>query len=108
AGSARRTRGGRAARRGEAVGAARPRLRVVRPGEVAPAVARARAERRARRILAAASLSTAALTTIGLVMVLSASSVSAFAAYGSSFLFFKRQLLYAARGTTALLAGAVQ
>ncbi len=92
--------------RSEAVMAARPRLRVVRPGEVAPAVARARAERSTRRVLATASLSTALLTTIGLVMVLSASSVSAFAAYGSSFLFFKRQLLYAAMGSVALLGAA--
>jgi len=57
-------------------------------------------------VLAAASLSTASLTAIGLVMVLSASSVSAFAAYGSSFLFFKRQLLYAAMGSVALLGAA--
>jgi cell division protein FtsW len=92
--------------RSEAVMSTRPRLRVVRPGEVAPAVARARAERSARRVLATASLSTASLTTIGLVMVLSASSVSAFAAYGSSFLFFKRQLLYAAMGSVALLGAA--
>jgi cell division protein FtsW len=92
--------------RSEAVMTARPRLRVVRPGDVAPAVARARAERSARRVLATASLSTASLTTIGLVMVLSASSVSAFAAYGSSFLFFKRQLLYAAMGSVALLGAA--
>src|SRR5438552_1327280 len=92
--------------RSEAVMSARPRLRVVRPGELAPAVARARAERSARRVLAAASLSTALLTTIGLVMVLSASSVSAFATYRSSFLFFKRQLLYAAIGSVALLGAA--
>jgi cell division protein FtsW len=92
--------------RSEAVMTPRPRLRVVRPGEVAPAVARARSERSARRVLATASLTTALLTTIGLVMVLSASSVSAFAAYGSSFLFFKRQLLYAAMGSVALLGAA--
>jgi len=35
---------------------------------------------------------------MGLVMVLSASSVSAFAQYGSSFLFFKKQLVYAVFG----------
>jgi cell division protein FtsW len=81
----------------------RPRLRVVRPGEIAPAVARARAERSARRVLTMLSLSVAVLTVVGLVMVLSASSVSAFAAYGSSFLFFKRQLLYAAIGAVCLL-----
>jgi cell division protein FtsW len=49
------------------------------------------------------SISVAVLTLIGLVMVLSASSVTAFATYGSSFLFFKRQLLYAAMGGVCLL-----
>jgi cell division protein FtsW len=44
------------------------------------------------------------LTLIGLVMVLSASSVSAFAEYGSSFLFFKRQAIYALVGGIAALA----
>jgi cell division protein FtsW len=82
----------------------RPALRLVRPGEVHPAVARARAERSLRRVLATLSLSVAVLTLTGLVMVLSASSVSAFAAYGSSFLFFKRQLLYATIGGGCLLA----
>ena len=52
------------------------------------------------------SLSVAILTMAGLVMVLSASSVSAFAEYGSSFLFFKRQLMYAVMGSAALLAAA--
>jgi cell division protein FtsW len=66
-------------------------------------VARARAERSARRVLAMLSFSVAVLTLAGLVMVLSASSVSAFAAYGSSFLFFKRDLLYAAIGGVCLL-----
>jgi cell division protein FtsW len=75
-----------------------PRLRVVREDEVAPAVARARAERSARRVLAVLTLSVVVLTMGGLVMVLSASSVSAFAEFGSSFLFFKRQLLYALIG----------
>lgn len=39
-----------------------------------------------------------ALTVLGLVMILSASSVSSFATYGSSFLFFKKQLVWAAIG----------
>jgi cell division protein FtsW len=47
--------------------------------------------------------STILLTAIGLVMVLSASSVSAFAQYGSSFLFFKRQAAYAIVGTAAMV-----
>jgi cell division protein FtsW len=84
----------------------RPRLRVVRPEEVSPAAARARAERSLRRSLATVSVSTALLTLAGLVMVLSASSVSAFAEYGSSFLFFKRQLLYAAIGSGAMFVAA--
>jgi cell division protein FtsW len=82
-----------------------PRLRVVREDEVAPAVARARAERSARRVLAVLTLSVVVLTVGGLVMVLSASSVTAFAEFGSSFLFFKRQLLYALLGG-ALAVGA--
>jgi cell division protein FtsW len=80
-----------------------PRLRVVRPEEVAPAVARAKAERSTRRMLATLTLSVVVLTMAGLVMVLSASSVSAFARYGSSFLFFKRQLLYACMGGVVAL-----
>ena len=78
-----------------------PRLRVVRPDEVPPAVARARAERSQRRVLGTLAVSASALTLIGLVMVLSASSVSSFAEYGSSFLFFKRQMLYAGLGAAA-------
>jgi cell division protein FtsW len=75
-----------------------PPLRVVRDHEVAPAVARARAERSARRMLAVLTVSVSVLTVGGLVMVLSASSVTAFAEFGSSFLFFKRQLIYAVLG----------
>jgi cell division protein FtsW len=59
-----------------------------------------------RRTLAMLAVSVAALTMVGLVMVLSASSVSAFAEYGSSFLFFKRQLLYSVMGSVALLGAA--
>ena len=42
------------------------------------------------------------LTLAGLVMVLSASSISSFERYGSSFLFFKRQLAYATVGALGL------
>jgi cell division protein FtsW len=45
---------------------------------------------------------TAALVTLGLVMVLSASSVEAYEEYGSSFLFFLRQAIYAAVGAAGL------
>jgi cell division protein FtsW len=80
------------------VTAPRPALRLVRPGEVSPAVARARADQSMRRTLAALTIATAALTAIGLVMVLSASSVSAYAQQGSSFFFFKRQIASALVG----------
>ena len=45
-----------------------------------------------------------AMIGMGLLMVLSASSVEAFKNYGSSFLFFKKQLVGAAGGLIALLA----
>jgi cell division protein FtsW len=83
--------------------AVRPRLRVVLPGELSPAAARAKAERTNRRVLLTLIGATGGLTSIGLVMVLSASSVSAFAEYGSSFLFFKRQAIYALVGGVAAL-----
>ena len=78
-----------------------PQLRVVRPGELSPAAARARAERSGRRVQMTLAISVAVLTMLGLVMVLSASSISAFTQYGSSFLFFKRQLIYAVIGGAA-------
>ena len=43
-------------------------------------------------------ITVATLVMLGLVMILSASSVSAFADYGSPFMFFKKQLLWAAIG----------
>lgn len=43
-------------------------------------------------------LTTGALVVLGLIMILSASSVSSFATYGSSFLFFRKQLLWAVIG----------
>ena len=88
----------------------RRHLRLVREGERAPARLRERTRpvERLRNSPAAVLLigSTALLTIIGLVMVLSASSVSSYAQYGSSFLFFKRQALYAVVGTAALVATA--
>ena len=45
-----------------------------------------------------------ALTVLGLVMVLSASSVQALRNHGSSWYFFNRQLLWVAMGTGALIA----
>ena len=46
-------------------------------------------------------VTTGALLVLGLTMILSASSVSSFATYGSSFMFFKRQLIWAAVGVLA-------
>jgi cell division protein FtsW len=44
------------------------------------------------------SVTIGALVLLGLIMILSASSVSSFATYGSSFLFFKKQLVWAVVG----------
>jgi cell division protein FtsW len=88
------------------VAVALPRLRLVSPAEMSAAQAAARAERGLRRILTVLPVAVALLTTVGLVMVLSASSVTAFAEYGSSFLFFERQALYALFGALVALAAA--
>lgn len=56
----------------------------------------------ARRTIAMLLVASAGLTTIGLIMVLSASSVFAYDRYGSSFMFFQRQAIYAAVGVIAL------
>ncbi len=45
----------------------------------------------------------AVLTVLGLVMILSAGSISAVEGYGTSFWYFNRQLFYAAAGVIALL-----
>jgi len=47
---------------------------------------------------------TCALLLLGLIMILSASSVSSFATYGSSSMFFKKQLMWAAVGLAAFFA----
>ena len=86
------------------VGAASPRprhLRLVRPTE--RRVSRARADARSRRIVTLLLGSTAFLVATGLVMVLSASSVSAFADFGDSFVFVQRQAVYAVIGVLALV-----
>jgi cell division protein FtsW len=79
----------------------RPRtLRLVRPDEQR-VVARARVDARARRTIALLLGSTAFLVGTGIVMVLSASSVSAFSEYGDSFVFVQRQAAYAVVGILA-------
>ena len=78
----------------------RPRhLRLVRP----VAASRSRADAASRPTVALLLGSTAFLVAIGLLMVLSASSVSAFAQYGDSFVFVQRQAAYAVVGVGALL-----
>ncbi len=84
----------------------RPRLRLVRPDELPPAVQRARLERNVRRSLSVLAVTVAALTVFGLVMVLSASSITAYTQYGSSFVFFKRQAIFAIAGALAAVVAA--
>jgi cell division protein FtsW len=87
-----------------AVGAGRSHLRLVRaddllrPGPTAVAVA--------RRNLSLLLAPTALLTVIGLVMILSAGSISAVEGYGTSFWYFNRQTLYAAAGLVGLVVAA--
>ena len=50
------------------------------------------------------TVTSASLVMLGLIMVLSASSVASFANYGSSFLFFNKQLLWAGIGVVAFIA----
>ncbi|HEX7464130.1 MAG TPA: putative lipid II flippase FtsW [Actinomycetota bacterium] len=87
--------------RSEALMRTRSHLRLVGAGQ--RAATRARATFTSRRTVALLIGSTVFLTGGGLIMVLSASSVSAYANYGSSFLFFQRQAAYAVVGALALL-----
>jgi cell division protein FtsW len=80
----------------------RSHLRVVAPDE-RPSPGQAG---RADRTVALLLVSTGALVILGLVMVLSASSVRAYEEFGSSFLFFVRQLVYAVVGLAAFLVAA--
>lgn len=73
-----------------------------------PAATKARstsAGRTKRRNQPAALLmvSTGSLVLLGLIMILSASSVSSFATYGSSFLYFNKQLLWAGIGLAGFI-----
>lgn len=77
-----------------------PHLRVVRSNE--QAATRAREDTVGRRTVFLLLGSTAFLVLGGLVMVLSASSISAYAQYGDSFVFVQRQAAYAAVGVGAL------
>lgn len=75
-------------------------LRLIHPEELVRPRARTRAA--SRRTITLLLGSTAFLVVGGLIMVLSASSVSAFARYGDSFRFFQRQAAYAVVGVLAL------
>ena len=77
-------------------------LRLVRDDARAALPARRKVERVVRMLLAATTF----LTFAGLLMVLSASSITAYAQYGSGFLFFLRQLAYALVGTGVLIVAA--
>jgi cell division protein FtsW len=77
------------------------RLRVVSPDEITPEAALAREERSAHRVMAALVVPAFALVVIGLVFVLSASSVRAFSIYGNSFWYFERQAIAAVIGLVA-------
>ena len=79
----------------------RSHLRLVRPGDRPPRPGRAVAAA-SDRVVPLLLGSTAILTLIGLIMVLSASSVEAYARFGSSFLFFKRQAAYAVVGSLGM------
>ena len=93
-----------AGRTAAAAASGRPHLRLVRPGD---AIAPARdAAAVARRDLALLLVPTLLLTVIGLVMVLSAGSISAVEGYGTSFWYFNRQAIYAIVGVVGMLVAA--
>lgn len=83
-----------------AVPVAARHLRLVHPGQ--RAASRTQTDVGTRRTLAMLLGATAFLVAGGLIMVLSASSISAYAQFGDSFLFFQRQAGYAVAGTLAL------
>ena len=89
------------ARRRPKQAAAEPHLRLVRADELRPP--RAVAVATARRNLTLLLVPTALLTIVGLVMILSAGSISAVEGYGTSFWYFNRQAVYAAVGLLGLV-----
>jgi cell division protein FtsW len=86
-----------------AVGHLPDSLRLVTAGAVGPAASLRAREGAARRTVLMLLVPTALLVATGLVMVFSASSVAAYAEYGSSTLFFTRQAAYAGVGALALV-----
>ena len=82
-----------------------PHLRLIRPGEDV-AGARPLAREAGGRLPGLLLLSALLLTGLGIVMVLSASNVYAYQDFGSSFWFFKRQVMYVVVGLVALVVTA--
>jgi cell division protein FtsW len=70
-----------------------------RRARTADAISRTRAGNPVVLLIAAIG----SLVLLGIIMILSASSVSSFATYGSSFLFFKKQLLWALIGIAGFI-----
>ena len=79
----------------------RPRLRVVGADEAARRTRDAAAA--SRRSLFLLLVPAGILLVLGLIMVLSAGSISAVEGYGTSFWYFQRQLIYAVAGGVALV-----
>ncbi|HEX4941822.1 MAG TPA: FtsW/RodA/SpoVE family cell cycle protein, partial [Actinomycetota bacterium] len=79
-------------------------LRLVRPDELLSPTAAAAAV--VRRNLTLLLVPTGLLTIVGLVMILSAGSISAVEGYGTSFWYFHRQTLYAVAGLAGLVVAA--
>ena len=80
-------------------GSSTAHLRVVRPARpVSASAAHAR-----RRSLLMLLVPATVLTMVGLVMILSAGSISAVEGYGTSFWYFNRQLIYAVAGLVAMV-----
>ncbi|HWL89904.1 MAG TPA: putative lipid II flippase FtsW [Actinomycetota bacterium] len=91
-------------RRAPRAAASGSHLRLVRAEDLMRPVPTAAAI--ARRNLSLLLAPTALLTVIGLVMILSAGSISAVEGYGTSFWYFNRQTLYAAAGLIGLVVTA--
>lgn len=79
------------------------RLRLVPVPAAGVRASKAERDRASMRTVLLLMIPTALLLGVGLVMVFSASSVAAYARYGSSFLFFQRQAVYAGVGVLGLL-----
>ena len=76
-------------------------LRVVRPQKARSRTAEAAHDRKISLLLLL--IPAAVLTVVGLIMILSAGSISAVEGYGTSFWYFNRQLIYAVAGVVALV-----